>query len=53
MNSSITYSFKWKQTYPAWDTFVTSNLELLLSNSDLKEAKELIKRIKNGNASKT
>lgn len=55
MNKNIIYNIKWKQTYSDWDMFVEGLLEQDLESkvlaSQLKEAKEVIERIKNGYAS--
>ena len=49
MNKETLYMVRWQQKYPEWQEFVDKHYEMLLECSDMKEAKEVIERIKNGN----
>jgi hypothetical protein len=49
MNKETLYMVRWQQKYPEWLEVVDKHYEMLLEYSDMKEAKEVIERIKNGN----
>lgn len=51
MNKETLYMVQWQQKYPEWQDFVDKHYDMLLEYSDMKEAKQVIERIKNGNAS--
>lgn len=48
MIKKVLYKIKWKQNYHDWYHFVDMTIENLLKSSDMKEAKKVIERIKNG-----
>jgi hypothetical protein len=45
-NKNFSYSINWKQEYRNWYNFVDTISEALIESSDMREANELIKRIK-------
>jgi hypothetical protein len=49
MNRKTLYTIGWKQEYLEWQEVVDKHYAMLLECSDMKEAKEVIERIKNGN----
>lgn len=49
MNKETLYMVRWQQKYPEWQELVDKHYDMLLEFSDMKEAKEVIERIKNGN----
>ena len=42
----INYKIIWKQNYPLWNNFIDTNIERMLQSSNMKEALELIERVK-------
>lgn len=49
MSKDILYMVRWQQKYPEWQDHVDKHYDTLLECSEMKEAKEVIERIKNGN----
>jgi hypothetical protein len=45
-DKNFSYSINWKQEYLNWYNFVDTISEALIESSDMREANELIKRIK-------
>jgi hypothetical protein len=43
----INYTINWQQEYLNWGEFVDTMNECMLEYSDMKDAKDLIERIKN------
>jgi hypothetical protein len=45
-DKNFSYSINWKQEYLNWYNFVDKISEVMIESSDMKEANELIERIK-------
>ena len=42
----MNYKIKWTQSYPEWEQMVDAYMDMILEASELKEANEVITRIK-------
>lgn len=42
----MNYKISWTQPYPEWEQMVDAYMDMILEASELKEAKEVIARIK-------
>lgn len=40
------YKVAWRQNYPLWNNFIDTNIERMLQSSNMKEAMEVIARVK-------
>jgi len=46
MNNKVLYTIKWTQNYPEWERMVDNYTDMILKESQYKEANELIDKIK-------